>query len=69
MGVFTTGGGSFANVGFTVGLILPSFERVFVDLHILSRVRIIYHALGRFVKRADDFIEAAGGIRQRRILI
>ena len=40
------GGGSFANVGFTTGLILPYFDRVFVRLHILLRVRINYYACG-----------------------
>ena len=34
MGVFTTGGGgSFANVGFTTGLILPYLDVVFVGPH------------------------------------
>ena len=53
MGVFTTGGGgSFANVGFTMGLILPYLDRVFVGLHILLRVRIVSYACGRFIKGA-----------------
>ena len=45
MGVFTTGG-SFANVGFTTGLILPYLDVVFVGIHILLRVRKIYYACG-----------------------
>ena len=40
------GGGSFANVGFTMGLILPYSERIFVGLHILLRVRLVYYACG-----------------------
>ena len=36
------GGGSFANVGFTTGLILPYLDIVFVGLHNLLRVRINY---------------------------
>ena len=45
--MFTTGGGgSFGNVGFTTGLILPYLEIVFVGLHILLRPRIFYYACG-----------------------
>ena len=39
-------GGSFANVGFATGLILPYLERVFVGPHSLLRVRISYYAWG-----------------------
>ena len=52
-GVFTTGG-SFANVVFTTGLLLPYLDRVFVGLHILLRVRINYYACGRFVMPVDN---------------
>ena len=47
------GWGSFANVGFTTGLILPYLERLFVGLHILLLVRIIFKACGSFIRRAD----------------
>ena len=40
------GGGSFANVGFTTGLILHFLDIVFVGLHILLRVRMNYYACG-----------------------
>ena len=53
MGLFTTGEGSFANVGSTTYLILPYLERLFVGLHILLRVRINYYACGCFISRAD----------------
>ena len=53
MGVFTTGEGSFANVGFTTGLILPYLERLFVGLHLLLRVRILYFARGYSITSAD----------------
>ena len=57
MGIFTTGTGSFASVGFTTGLILPYLERLFVDLHILVRVRIVFFVCGSFIKRAyNDLI-------------
>ena len=46
-------GGSFANVGFTAGLILPYLHIVFVGLHILLRVRIFYYECGYFFTRAD----------------
>ena len=39
-------GGSFGNVGFTTGLILPYLEIVFVGLHVLLRPRIFYYACG-----------------------
>ena len=41
-GVHNGGGGSFCNVGFTTGLILPYLDIVFVGLHSLLRVRITY---------------------------
>ena len=40
------GGGFFANVGFTTGLILSCLERLLLGLHILIRVRINYYACG-----------------------
>ena len=46
------GGGSFANVGFTTGLILPFLDRAFVGLHKLLRVQINYSACGYFNTRA-----------------
>ena len=55
MGVFATGG-SFANVGFTTGLILPYLDIVFVGLHIILRVRVNYYACGRFITRADSLL-------------
>ena len=54
MGVFTTGGkGSFANVGFTTGLILPYLERFLVGLYFSLRVLMSYYACGCFITRAD----------------
>ena len=50
--VFTTGE-SFANVGFTTGLILPYLQRLFLSLLILLRVLIAYYARGYFITRAD----------------
>ena len=51
--MFTTGGGgSFGNVGFTTGLILPYLEIVFVGLHILLRPRIFYYACGKIITLA-----------------
>ena len=47
------GGGSFANVGFTTGLMLPYLERVFVGPHSLIRVQMIFLPCGYFVTRAD----------------
>ena len=46
-------GGSFANVGFTRGLIVPYLDRVFVGRHVLLRMRINYYVCGRFTTRAD----------------
>ena len=37
-GVHNGGGGSFADLGFTTGLFLPSLERLLLVLHILLRV-------------------------------
>ena len=59
--VFTTGGGSYRNVGFTTGLILPYLDIVFVGLHNLLRaradkllgVRIVYYARVYFITCAD----------------
>ena len=55
--------GSFGNVGFKMGLILPYLDRVFVGLHSLLRVRIKYYACCGppaaplcFITRADDFL-------------
>ena len=39
-----------------MGLILPYLDRVFVGLHFLLRVRLIYYASGWFITRADDFL-------------
>ena len=68
MGMFTSGGGSFGNVGFTTDL-TPNFLHVnnktvpaelFEGLHIIFRVRIFllrmrifHHACGSFIKRSD----------------
>ena len=49
-------GRSSANVGFTMGLILPYLGRRFVALHNLLRVRIVYQACGKFIGRADDLL-------------
>ena len=58
-GVFHNGG-SFANVGLPMGLILPYLERHFVGSHSfithagkLLRVRMVYYACGRFITRMD----------------
>ena len=56
MGVFTTGEGSFANVGRTTGLIFRYLDIVFVGLHFLLRVWIIYYACGYFIQRADNLL-------------
>ena len=42
-GVHNGGGDvSFANVVFTMGLILPYLDKLSVDMHVLLRVRINY---------------------------
>ena len=46
-GVHNGGRGSFGNVGFTTGLILPYLDIDFVGLHSLLRVRINYYACCR----------------------
>ena len=53
-------GGSFGNVGFTTGLILPYLERLFGGQHSLLRVLpsacgslIIFYACGFVITRAD----------------
>ena len=58
-GSFHNGGGSFANVGFIAGLILPHLEIfwLFVGLHFfpraadLLRVQIFDYACGFFISR------------------
>ena len=40
-------------MGFTTGLILPYLDKVFVDLHIFLRVRMIYYECIYFITRAD----------------
>ena len=47
-------GGSFTNVGFTTGLVVPFLDRVFVGLHVLLRVRIKFYSCGRLITRADN---------------
>ena len=54
---------SFANVGFTTGLVLPYLDIVFVGLHILLRVRINYYVCGRFITRADNLIRVLHPVR------
>ena len=44
--VHNGGGGSFANVLCTTGLILPYLDIVFVGMHSLLRVRMFYYACG-----------------------
>ena len=61
----TGGGGSFANVGFTTGLILPYLERLLLGLHFLLRVRGIYYACGWFITRAEDLLRVLPPVRSR----
>ena len=71
MGAPFTPGGSFAIVGFTMGLVLPYLERIFVGLHFLARadnllpVRILYYACGSFNTRANDLLRVRILIRLR----
>ena len=63
------GGGVPANVGFTTGLILPYLDRIFVGLHFLLRVRIIYFACCRRLTLPYDLLRVPLYTYGSRILI
>ena len=58
--MFTTAGGSFANLGFTTGLILPYFDRVSASFITLAedslRMKMIFYACGCSITRPEDLL-------------